>query len=377
MDNRTKRDYYEVLGVSRSAGQDEIRRAYRKLARQYHPDVNHESGADIRFKEISEAYEILSDSEKRAAYDRFGHAGVGNGAPNFGGFGGDPFGGINFDTIFESFFGGGRTTQRGPQGGADLRYHMTLDFEEAVFGGTKTIELDKLIECPRCNGRRTEVGSQPVRCPVCGGSGEMRRTQTSFIGQFVSVTECSRCHGEGSIITDPCKECRGQGKVRDTQRLEVHIPAGIDEGYRLRLTGQGEPGDPGAAPGDLSIDFSVRPHPLFRRIGQDLHLDMPINLVQASLGDQIEVPTLEDPVDVKVEPGTQSGDTYRIRGQGVPALRGSGRGDLVLTYTVLTPKHLNSTQKKLLRELGDTLEKPQPREGDRGFFDRVRDALGL
>lgn len=376
MDNMTKRDYYEVLGVARNAGQDEIRRAYRRLARQYHPDVSQEPDADVRFKEATEAYEVLSNADQRSAYDRFGHAGVQNG-PGFG-FEDSPFSGFGgFDTLFENLFGGARTTRRGPRRGADLRYHMQLDFEEAVFGAEKEIEVSRQAACSRCNGARAEPGSQPTRCPVCGGSGEVRRTQNSFIGQFVSVSACDRCHGEGSVVLDPCKECHGRGHVRATRQLEVRVPAGIDEGFHLRLSGEGEAGDPGAPAGDMYIEFSVKPHPLFRRIGQDLHLEMPINMAQAALGDRLEVPTIDGVTEVKVEPGIQSGDTLRLKGKGVPNLRGTGRGDQIISYSVVVPHNLNEKQKVLLRELGETLEVPHPEHAERGFFDRVRDALGL
>lgn len=367
----TKRDYYEILNIGRDAGQEDIRRAYRRLARQYHPDVSKDPDAEERFKELTEAYEVLSDSERRAAYDRFGHAGVQNG----GGFAGDPFG-FGIDTLFENLFGGGRASRRGPRRGADLRYRMTLSFEEAVFGTTKEIEFSKLTQCPRCGGSRSEPGTQPSRCPTCGGSGEVRRTQSSFLGQFVSVSPCDRCQGTGQVVTSPCTECRGQGQVRAPRKLEVSVPAGIDEGFHLRLSGEGEAGDPGAPPGDLFVEFNIRLHKLYRRSGHELFMDMPLNVAQAALGDTVEIPTLDGPVEQKIEPGTQSGDTVRLRGKGVPSLRGGGRGDLVVTFTVVIPRHLNEKQKQLLRQLGDTLEKPQPREG-KGFFDKLKETLGI
>ncbi len=372
----TKRDYYEVLGVPRGASTEEIRRAYRRLARKYHPDVNQDPEAESLFKEATEAYEVLSDSQKRSAYDAFGHAGVQPGAGGFGGFEGDPFG-INFDTIFETFFGGMGRTRRGPRRGADLVHHMTLTFEEAAFGTEREIEVTRRTVCPRCQGRQAEPGTSPSRCPTCGGTGQVRRTQRSLLGQFVSVTECERCGGSGMIIPTPCEECRGQGAIRATRRLSVQVPAGIDEGFRLRLAGEGEAGDPGAPPGDLFVEFTIQPHPLFRRKGQDIHLEMPLNIVQATLGDEVEVPTLNGKVSVRVEPGTQPGDAHRIRGQGFPSLQGSGRGDEVVTFTVIVPKHVNEKQRKLLRELGESLEIPQPQETERSFFDKVRDALGL
>ena len=378
MANQTKRDYYEVLGVGREAGEDDIRRAYRKLARQYHPDVSREPDAEARFKEASEAYEVLSDTQKRSAYDRFGHAGVNGGMGGGFDFDSSPFGfGIN--DLFENLFGGGaRTARRGPRRGADLRYHMTLEFEQAVFGATKEIEVSRQAICERCDGNRAEPGTEATRCPVCAGSGEIRRTQNSLLGQFVSVSACDRCRGEGSIILNPCKECRGKGTVGKRPALLLPVPAGIDEGFHLRLSGEGESGDPGAPAGDLFIEFSIKPHPLFRRMGQDLHLEMPINIAQAALGDEIEVPTIDGASELKVEAGTQSGDTARLRGKGVPNLRGGGRGDQVITYSVVIPRHLSSKQKALLQELGETLDKHEPSDsGERGFFDKVREALGL
>ncbi len=375
MDSMTKRDYYEVLGISRNAGEEDIRRAYRKLARQYHPDVSQEADAEVRFKEATEAYEVLSDSQRRSAYDRFGHAGVQNGGAGYG-FEGNPFGfGIN--DLFENLFGGGRTTRRGPRRGADQRYHMTLTFEESVFGVEKEIEVSRQVQCERCNGRRAEPGTEPTRCPVCAGSGEIRRTQSSFLGQFVSVSECERCRGEGSIILSPCKECRGLGTQRKSRKLQVRVPAGIDSGFHLRLSGEGEAGDTGAPAGDLFIEFSIKPHPLFRRAGQDIHLEMPLNIAQAALGDRLHAPTIDGTTELKIEPGTQSGDTVRIKGKGVPSLRVSGRGDQVITYSVVVPKHLTERQKSLLRELGETLDKPEPEDHGRGFFDKLREALGI
>lgn len=375
MDSMTKRDYYEVLGVGRNAGSDEIRRSYRRLARQYHPDVSKEPDAELRFKEITEAYEVLNDSERRTLYDRFGHAGVQNGGPGVG-FEGGPFG-FGIDSLFENLFGGGRTARRGPRRGSDLRYHMVLEFEEAIFGTEKEIEVSRQTACSRCNGARSEPGSQPARCPVCAGSGEIRRTQSSFLGQFVSVSECERCHGQGSIILDPCKECHGQGSVRVARKLAVRVPAGIDEGFHLRLAGEGEGGEPGAPAGDLFVEFSIKPHPLYRRLGQDVYLEMPVNMVQAALGDKVEVPTVDGPVELKIEPGTQSGDTVRLRGKGVPNLRGSGRGDQIVSYSVIIPRNLTEKQRHLLRELGDTLDVPQPEHSERGFLEKLRDAFGL
>lgn len=368
----TKRDYYEVLGVSRDASAEEIRKAYRRLARQYHPDVNKSPEAEARFKEINEAYEVLSDEEKRAAYDRYGHAG-----PQVGGFG--DMGG--FADIFEDLFTGfgmrTRAAQRGPRRGADLRLDLTITFEEAAFGTEKELEIPRLETCPRCDGSGAEPGTSPIRCPQCNGTGEVRRVQQTILGSFVNVTTCPRCGGEGEVITSPCSECHGQKRVQVTRKISVSIPAGVDDETRVRLEGQGEAGMYGGPPGNLYVVLHVQPHPYFQREDSDILLELPINIVQAALGDEVEVPTLDGPQKLVIPPGTQHGKTFRLKGKGVPRLHRGGRGDQIVTVRVVIPTNLDEKQKQLLRELGKTLRKETIPQADKGFFGKVKDALGV
>jgi molecular chaperone DnaJ len=375
----TKRDYYEVLGVSRSAGDDEIKKAFRNLARKYHPDVNKQAGAEEQFKEINEAYEVLSDRQKRAAYDRFGHAGMaGAGANPFEGFGGA----AGFSDIFEQFFGGfagaGGARRATPQRGADIKTTLTLTFEEAVFGTEKEIEITRFDTCPRCKGGKSEPGSETIKCPECNGTGELRRVQNSILGQFVNVTSCTRCRGEGRIVTNPCKECRGDGKVKVTKRLMIKVPAGIDANSQIRYTGEGEAGPRGGMPGNLFVGINIKEHPVFRRRDNDILMDLPINVWQATLGDKIEVPTVDGIIEIEIKPGTQNGEVMRLREKGVPFLRSSGRGDQLITVKVVIPKKLTDEQRHLMQQL----QKSMPREGlfkdkdDKGFFGRIKDALG-
>jgi molecular chaperone DnaJ len=370
----SKRDYYEVLGVPRSADADDVKRAFRRLARQYHPDVNREDGAEERFKEINEAYEVLSDSEKRARYDRFGHAGVqGAGGAGFEGFG------FGIDDIFESFFGGARTgaSARRPRAGQDLRYDLEISFEEAVFGCDKEIEAARHEPCPTCNGSGAAPGTSPVRCRECGGTGEVRHVQRSILGSFVNVATCPRCQGSGEEITTPCPECGGSKLVLNTRRLTVAIPPGVDDGIRIRLNGEGEPGAMGGPPGNLYVFISVKPHRYFKRRNNDVILELVINVAQAALGDLVKVPTLEGEQEVAIPGGTQTGEVIRLRGQGVPYLRRSGRGDQLIVLTVSTPRKLSARQRELFKELGDTLGGEIVAQPEKGFLERFRDALGL
>ena len=377
-----KRDYYEVLGVSRNASAEEIRRAYRRLARQYHPDVNKDPEAEERFKEINEAYEVLSDEQRRAAYDRFGHAGVGAGVGAGGfetGMGGDPFGfGSPFSDLFETFFGGMTVgTRRRPSRGADLEAEVTLDFEEAVFGAEKEIEIERLELCPDCRGTRMRYGAQPSVCPVCGGTGQVRRYQNTILGQMITATTCSHCGGEGRVVTDPCPTCRGRGRTVRKRTLSVTIPPGVEDDVTLRLTGEGEHALGGVA-GNLYVRVRVRPHEFFRREGTTIYLDLPVNIVQAALGAEIEVPTVDGPVRFTLPPGTQSGQQFRLRGKGAPDLKTGQRGDQIVTVRVVTPTNLTPRQRALLEELAETLEQPDLRETHRkGFFDKIKDALGV
>jgi molecular chaperone DnaJ len=370
-----KRDYYEVLGVDRQASEAEVKKAFRRLARQYHPDVNKAPEAETRFKEINEAYEVLSDREKRAMYDRFGHTGPQAGFGGFGEYGG--FGGI--DDIFESFFGGMRTgtARRGPARGADLRYDLTIEFEEAVFGCEKEIIIPRHETCPQCQGTGAEPGTQPIRCPQCNGTGEIRRQQQTFLGSFVQVTPCPRCQGEREIVTSPCAECRGRKVIQVERPISVKIPAGVDDGTRIRLAGEGEPGVRGGPPGNLYVVLKVKPHRFFRRENNNVVLEVGINIAQASLGDKIVVPTLDGEEEMAIPAGTQTGETFRLRDKGVPYLRRNGRGDQITVVQVFTPTKLTSQQKKLLEELGKTLGKEVIQQPEKGFFEKFKDALGI
>jgi molecular chaperone DnaJ len=374
----TKRDYYEVLSVTRTASDDDIKKAYRRLALQFHPDRNQAPEAIERFKEATEAYQVLSDAEKRTAYDRYGHAaferGGGAGTVDF-----SNFVGLSIEDLFESFFGtpGQRGARQRVQRGQDLRYDLHLTLEEAVFGTSKEISLTKHATCARCTGNGMEPGSQPTKCTRCEGSGEIRRMQQSIFGQFVNVTLCDRCNGEGSVISDPCVECHGQGVVRAKTTVQVDVPQGADEGIQLRLTGQGEPAPRGGAPGHLYVVLHVQPHRFFKRQGNDLLLEMPINIAQAALGDEFTIPTLDGKeISLKIPAGTQSGRIIRLRGEGVPFLREHGRGDLQVHVKVRTPVDLTEEQKKLLRQLGATFGSSTntPAE-NKSFFDKVKDVF--
>ena len=373
-----KRDYYEVLGVSRSASEQEIKRAYRRLARQYHPDVNRENGAEERFKEINEAYEVLSDPDRRAAYDRFGHAASGMGAGT-----GDPFGfaGSPFSDLFESFFGAatGATSRRAsPPRGADIQVTVDLTFEEAVFGTEKEVEVDRLETCDACHGTRMAGGKTPPSCPTCGGTGEVRRVQQTILGQFMTSGPCPTCHGEGVTITEPCEVCRGRGRVRRYRTISVTIPAGIDDNATLRLSGQGEDGPSGGAAGNLYVKVRVQPHKYFERQGKTIHSRVGINVAQAALGDEVEIDTIDGPVVFTIPAGTQSGQQFRLRGKGVPDLRGGERGDQIVTIQVVVPKRLTDEQRELFEQLAASLGKEVTHQpANRGFFDRVKDALGV
>ncbi len=370
----TRRDYYDVLGVPRNATEDQIRSAYRQQALKYHPDRNKEDGAAERFKEVTEAYEVLRDSEKRSMYDRFGH--VGTEAP----FGASGFGGFGFEDIFETFFGAGTTTRARrtrAQRGADLRYDLTLTFEEAVFGCEKDLEISRHDTCESCRGSGREPGTEPETCPRCRGTGELRRATQTVFGQFVNVSLCDRCQGEGRIITTPCSTCHGAGRVRVNKHLRVSVPAGIDDTSQIRLAGEGEPGAQGGTPGNLYINIRVEPHRYFRRQGNDLLLDVPINFAQAALGAEVEIPTLDEPARIQIPSGTQSGRVVRVRGKGVPYLRAGGRGDLQVRLHVVTPTDLTDEQRQLLEKLAQTFgTEVKPRE-NKGFFDKVKDAFGV
>ncbi|HEY49802.1 MAG TPA: molecular chaperone DnaJ [Dehalococcoidia bacterium] len=367
-----KRDYYEVLGVNRNASDVEIKKAFRKKAFECHPDRNKDHGAEERFKEINEAYEILSDPEKRAAYDRFGHAGA---QGIFGrGFEGFDFGG--FGDIFEAFFGGATRTRRtGAERGADLRYSMTISFEQAVFGCEKEVEVVRTERCSVCSGTGSEPGSKPEKCPECNGSGEVRRAQRSIFGQFINVTPCTRCRGEGRIITKPCATCKGQGREKVARKIAIKVPAGVDEGTQIRLSGEGDAGLRGGSPGNLYITLSVKKHKFFKRDDDTILYELPINFAQAALGDEIVIPTLDGDFNLKIPAGCPNSKVFRIKDKGVPHLRGSGRGDQLVRVHVVTPQSLTAKQKKLFKDLAKDLEEATLPQEDKGFFDRIKDTF--
>src|SRR5579859_5067078 len=380
------RDLYEVLGVAKTASPDEIKKAYRRLARQYHPDVNPDPAAEESFKEVASAYEVLSDPDKRARYDRFGMAGV-NGA---GGFSSEGFGFGGLEDIFDfmnSFAGfstgqSRRNTRNRPRAGRDIRYDMNLTFEESIFGAEKEIEVTRLEKCEHCGGNGAEPGTQPRRCPDCNGSGEIRQTRATLLGNMVEMMPCPRCRGRGEVVDTPCKECRGSGTTRKSRKLKVSIPGGVDDTTRLRVVNEGEPGENGGPNGNVQIFFHVAPHEFFRRRENDILLDMKVNVSQAALGATITVPTVDGDESLNIPPGTQSGKVFRIKGHGVPKIRSdgmsSGRGDELVIVQVVVPLKLTAEQRRLFEELGHTLGGAdfEPQKSGKGFFDRVLDFFG-
>jgi molecular chaperone DnaJ len=370
-----KQDYYELLGVSRSASADELKKAYRKLARKYHPDANPDApNAETRFKEISEAYVVLSDPEKRANYDRFGHAGAdGQGFGGFNGFG--DFGGLG--DIFEMFFGAGGRRRSGPEKGSDIRADLELDLNEAAFGLEREIKVARTETCSTCGGSGAAAGSKPVKCSACNGAGQVQYAQNTPFGRIVQSHACDRCRGTGSMVEKPCPTCRGTGKVKRTRGIKVKIPPGVDSGSRLRVAGEGELGTRGGPRGDLYVYIHVKPHKVFSREGDDLICEMQISFVQASLGDELEIPTLEGTVKLKIPEGTQPGTVFRMKGKGVPNVSGYGRGDQHVVVKVITPSKLTEKQKSLLKEfalLGGEQQKVNP-TGDKSIFEKVKDAF--
>lgn len=375
-----KRDYYEVLCVSKDASDADIKKAYRKLAKQYHPDVNPgDKTAEAKFKEVNEAYEVLSDPQKKANYDRFGHMPDGAGFGGFGGFEDFDFGGIG--DIFETFFGGagfgGATRSRtAPQKGSDLRYNLEIKFEEAAFGTEKEITFNKMDNCDKCGGTGAKPGTTPVTCDACNGTGKIKHRQSTPFGQFMNVVTCDVCHGEGKVIKDACTACGGRGKVRKTKKLKVTIPAGINDGQTISLKGEGEPGLRGGRSGDLYITVSVKSHLLFKREGFDIICDVPITFGQAVLGAELEVPTLDGKVKYTIPEGTQTGTVFKLRNKGVPFLRGAGRGDQYVKVNVEVPKKLTNKQKELVREFME-LSGEDSYEQRKNFFKKMKDALGM
>ena len=370
----SKRDYYDILGLSRNASPEEIKSSFRRLARQYHPDVNKSADAEEKFKEINEAYAVLADPQKRAAYDRYGHAGL-------DGLGGMPdFSNVDLGEIFEELFGFGfgrrsRQARNMPRRGGDLQYNLTLDFEEAVFGVERQIEFTRDEICNRCNGSGAEPGTTKTTCPTCDGRGEVRQNRQTFFGNMVQVITCPNCRGSGEFIGDPCKTCNGRGLERKTVKRKVDIPAGVDSGTQVRLGGEGQPGSNGGPQGDLYIALNVRPHKYFHRRDYDILLDLDINVAQATLGGNVEVPTVDGSAELSIPTGVQPGKVLRMRGKGVPHLQGGGRGDQLVMINVAVPTRLSADQRKLFEQLAETMgSEVQPQE--RGFLDRLKEVLG-
>jgi molecular chaperone DnaJ len=370
----SKRDYYEVLGVSRNATADEIKKAYRKLARQYHPDVNKAPDAEEKFKEAKEAYDVLSDDQKRATYDQFGHVDPNQGMGGSGGFNTADFGG--FSDLFDMFFGGGgqRRNPNAPQRGNDLQYTMTIEFKEAVFGKETDIHIPRTETCDRCHGSGARPGTKPETCSACRGTGQQEVVQNTAFGRIVNRRVCTVCNGQGKIIRDKCGECHGTGKVKRQRTIHVKIPAGVDDGAQLRISGEGEAGTRGGPNGDLYVVIRVKPHEFFEREGDDIYCEVPLTFAQAALGDEIEIPTLTEKVKLKIPPGTQTDTYFRLKGKGVPRLRGYGQGDQHVKVVVVTPTNLSEEQKELLRQFSH-LNGENTHEQHQTIFERMKKAF--
>lgn len=369
-----KRDYYEILGVNRSASEEEVRKAFRKLAFQYHPDRNHDPEAEERFKEINEAYEVLSDAEKRASYDRYGALGAqgfrGRGFDTFDGFGG-------FGDIFDAFFGGASTrTRQASQRGSDLRYQVTLTLEDVAFGCEKELGVHRMESCSQCRGLGNEPGTEAIRCPTCNGAGEVRRVQQSIFGHFVNIATCPQCRGEGRVATSPCSQCNGSGQEKKTRRIRVKIPPGADEGSQIRLSSEGNAGLKGGPSGNLYVLISVKEHSYFQRQDDDILYNLRVHYTQAALGDEVEVPTLDGPAPFRIPAGSQSGRVFKLKGRGIPHLNGTGRGDQLVTVQVVTPESLTEQQRRLLQELAKTFGKEVTPQDEKGFFEKMKDLIG-
>ena len=370
------RDYYEILGVPKNASPDDLKTAFRKLARQYHPDVNKEPGAEEKFKELNEAYAVLSDADKRAAYDRYGKEGL-------SGMGGMPdFNTVDFSDLFEELFGfggfgGGTGTRRrnAPRRGADLQQAIALTFEEAVFGIDKEVEFQREEVCSTCRGTGAEPGTNSAKCANCGGRGEVRQVRQTFLGSMVQVTTCPNCNGTGETISSPCRTCRGRKLERKTVRKTVSVPAGVDNGTQIRLAGEGQPGENGGPNGNLYLEIQVRPHKFFRRRQDDILLNISVNVAQATLGAEVEVPTLDGPTKINIPAGTQPGKVFTVRNKGVPHLRATGRGDQIVMVDVDIPSKLTVEQRKLFEQLANTLGS-EIRTQEKSFLDRLKEVLG-
>ncbi|KRE54206.1 molecular chaperone DnaJ [Paenibacillus sp. Soil522] len=370
----SKRDYYEVLGVGKDASEDEIKKSYRKLARQYHPDVNKAADAETKFKEVKEAYDVLSDDSKRSTYDRFGHVdpnqGMGGGGADFGG---------GFGDIFDMFFGGGggRRDPNAPQRGNDLQYTMTVEFKEAVFGKETEITIPRTETCDTCHGDGAKPGTKPETCSVCKGSGQQEVVQNTPFGRMVNRRACTNCSGTGRVIKNKCTTCHGAGKVKRQRKINIRIPAGVDDGAQIRMSGEGEGGLRGGPAGDLYIVIRVKAHEFFEREGDDIYCEVPLTFVQAALGDEIEIPTLTEKVKLKVPSGTQTGTYFRLKGKGVPKLRGYGQGDQHVKVTIVTPTSLTDDQKELLRQFGGLSSDAaaNDHEHHESIFDKMKKAF--
>ncbi|MGX7023406.1 molecular chaperone DnaJ [Vagococcus hydrophili] len=378
-----KRDYYEVLGVPKTATDDELKKAYRKLSKKFHPDINKEPDAEDKFKELSEAFEVLSDSQKRAAYDQYGHAstdpnfGAGGFGGGFGDFGGGgSFGG--FEDIFESFFGGGggrNSNPNAPRQGSDLQYTLDLSFNEAIFGLEKSIRYNREDDCATCNGSGAKPGTQPETCSKCHGAGTINVERQTPLGRMMSRQACDQCQGTGQTIKDKCSTCNGAGRIVKSHSVKVNVPAGVEDGQQMRLAGQGEAGSNGGPYGDLYVVFRVEESPIFERDGSEIFYTEKVTFAQAALGDEIEVPTVHGRVKLKIPAGTQTGTSFRLKGKGVPKLRGAGNGDQRVTVVIETPTDLNEEQKKLLREFSVASGDKAVVEQEEGFFDKMKDAF--
>jgi len=375
-----KRDYYEVMGVSKSASADDIKKAYRQLAKQYHPDLNpNDQTAEVKFKEIGEAYEVLSDTQKRQRYDQFGHAGV---DPNFGAGGGGGYGASDFDLgdIFESFFGGGfggsrrQANPNAPRRGGDCEAMLTISFEEAAKGCKKEISYQRLEVCSDCTGTGAAKGTTPKACAACSGSGQVHVQNRTPFGVVQTQRTCDKCRGTGKIIEKTCSSCSGAGQIRRSRKLEVNIPAGIDDNQAISLSGQGSAGKNGGVNGDLHIEMHVRPHPIYERRGNDVWCEIPITYAQAAIGAEITVPTLDGKVSYKIHEGTQPGDVFKLKNKGIPSPYGRGRGDQFVRVAVEVPRNLNDNQKKILQELDSNLADKNYQKR-KGFFERLNDAF--